>query len=147
MEIINGIDQDDAGGDCTDIDNATIDSSIIGSTTPAAAEFTNVGIGTSNISGTSLTLPIENDAVTPTLAFGDGVFDGVVLMSVLEHVEHPGEVLEEAHRVLSPEGIFVVLVPNDRVFDLARRMSPSAIPRLHTAAGYPSSLSLFFSAF
>lgn len=72
MEIINGIDQDDTGGDCTDIDNATIDSSIIGGTTPAAAEFTNIGIGISNVSGTSLTLPIEDDAVTPTLAFGDG---------------------------------------------------------------------------
>jgi 2-polyprenyl-3-methyl-5-hydroxy-6-metoxy-1,4-benzoquinol methylase len=56
------------------------------------------------------------------LAFGDGVFDGVVLMSVLEHVENPKEVLREAYRVLSPEGIFVVLVPNDRVFDVARRM-------------------------
>ena len=44
MEIINGVDQDDASGDCTDIDNATIDSSVIGGTTPAAAEFTNVGI-------------------------------------------------------------------------------------------------------
>jgi hypothetical protein len=40
MEIINGIDQDDAGRDCTDIDDATIDSSIIGGTTPAAGSFT-----------------------------------------------------------------------------------------------------------
>lgn len=40
MEIINGIDQDDIGGDCTDIDGATIDDSIIGGTTPASGSFT-----------------------------------------------------------------------------------------------------------
>lgn len=41
MEIINGVDQDDVdGGDCTNIDGATIDDSIIGGTTPAAGNFT-----------------------------------------------------------------------------------------------------------
>jgi len=43
MEILNGIDQDDVGGgggDCTDIDGATIDDSIIGGTTPAEGSFT-----------------------------------------------------------------------------------------------------------
>lgn len=40
MEIINGIDQDDTGGDCTNINNATINNSIIGGTTPASGTFT-----------------------------------------------------------------------------------------------------------
>lgn len=47
MEIINGVDQGDiAGGDCTDIDGATIDSSIIGGTTPAAGSFTTLTAST-----------------------------------------------------------------------------------------------------
>lgn len=32
----------------------------------------NLGIGLTPVAGTRLTLPLENDAVTPTLAFGDG---------------------------------------------------------------------------
>lgn len=47
MEIINGVDQDDiGGGDCTDIDGATIDDSIIGGTTPAAGSFTTLAAST-----------------------------------------------------------------------------------------------------
>ena len=39
-------------------------------TAPAYASF--VGLGLANVAGTRLTLPLENDPVTPTLAFGDG---------------------------------------------------------------------------
>ena len=49
MEIINGVDQDDAVGDVTDIDGATIDDSIIGGTTPAAGSFTTVNADASII--------------------------------------------------------------------------------------------------
>jgi len=37
-----------------------------------AAGLTSVGIGIAPVTGTRLTLPQENDAATPTLAFGDG---------------------------------------------------------------------------
>lgn len=41
-----------------------------------------------------------------------GSFDYVFMMSVLEHLRDPLAVLEECHRVLSPGGIAVVLVPH-----------------------------------
>ena len=49
MEIINGVDQDDVGGDITNIDGATIDDSIIGGTTPAAGSFTTLEASTNPV--------------------------------------------------------------------------------------------------
>lgn len=47
-----------------------------------------------------------------SLPLRDGVADVVTLLEVLEHVPNPGRVLREAHRVLKPGGLLVVLVPN-----------------------------------
>ena len=46
------------------------------------------------------------------LPFANGAFDGVVLSEVLEHVENPAMVLEEAARTLAPGGVMVVTGPN-----------------------------------
>jgi hypothetical protein len=63
MEIINGVDQDDVGGgDCTDIDGATIDSSVIGGTIPAAGSFTTLEASTD---------PVDADGVGDR-EFNDG---------------------------------------------------------------------------
>jgi SAM-dependent methyltransferase len=41
-----------------------------------------------------------------------GGFDAVVMLQLLEHVEHPGEVCRRVHRLLRPGGCFVVETPN-----------------------------------
>jgi 2-polyprenyl-3-methyl-5-hydroxy-6-metoxy-1,4-benzoquinol methylase len=44
-----------------------------------------------------------------------GRFNAVTLMHVLEHVDHPVQVLKEAKLLLSDEGILVVSVPTERI--------------------------------
>jgi 2-polyprenyl-3-methyl-5-hydroxy-6-metoxy-1,4-benzoquinol methylase len=44
--------------------------------------------------------------------FESGSFDVMTLWHVLEHVLFPGETLAEAHRILRPDGLLVVAVPN-----------------------------------
>jgi ubiquinone/menaquinone biosynthesis C-methylase UbiE/predicted RNA-binding Zn-ribbon protein involved in translation (DUF1610 family) len=46
------------------------------------------------------------------LPFDDHFFDYVLMTDVLEHVLVPCRVLEEVHRVLRPEGKFILGVPN-----------------------------------
>lgn len=41
------------------------------------------------------------------LPYGDGSFDAVVCVDVLEHVQDLNAVLKEVHRVLKPEGMFL----------------------------------------
>jgi len=57
-------------------------------------------LGVTSFCGTLQDLQLP-DACLPAI----GMFD------VLEHLEHPEELLKEAHRVLQPEGILVVTVP------------------------------------
>jgi len=44
--------------------------------------------------------------------FADGHFTGATLRSYLEHELNPKTVLQELHRVLAPEGIAIIKVPN-----------------------------------
>jgi ubiquinone/menaquinone biosynthesis C-methylase UbiE len=46
------------------------------------------------------------------LPFGDSFFDAVSCIAVLEHIFNPPNVLDEFHRVLKPNGILVLQVPN-----------------------------------
>jgi ubiquinone/menaquinone biosynthesis C-methylase UbiE len=46
------------------------------------------------------------------LPFRDGVFDCITCFEVLEHVEDPGRVLSEIRRVLKPDGIIFLSIPN-----------------------------------
>ena len=50
--------------------------------------------------------------VGESLPFADGVFDGILLNEVLEHVRNDRETLREALRVLRPGGRIVIFVPN-----------------------------------
>jgi len=45
------------------------------------------------------------------LPFPDASFDTVLCTQLLEHVEHPGKVLAECARILTPEGSLVVTAP------------------------------------
>lgn len=45
------------------------------------------------------------------LPFGDGTFDGIVMVDVLHHLEAPGRFLQEAQRVLRPRGRLVLVEP------------------------------------
>jgi SAM-dependent methyltransferase len=58
------------------------------------------------------------------LPFPDAYFDGMFLVNVLEHVASVEAVLEEAARVLRPDGMFVAITPNGNWefwLDLAER--------------------------
>ena len=44
--------------------------------------------------------------------FDSGSFDVVMCMSVLEHLEQPGDTVQEFHRLLAPGGTLLVNVPN-----------------------------------
>ena len=46
--------------------------------------------------------------------------DFVLLMEVIEHLEHPEIAIREIHRILVPGGRLVIVFPNDRIFKIAR---------------------------
>ncbi len=50
------------------------------------------------------------------LPFPEGTFDLVCAWDVLEHVQEPRALLREAHRVLRPDGAFLLTVINRRAF-------------------------------
>jgi len=59
-----------------------------------------------------------------TLPFADNSFSTAISISVLEHIEHPGEVIAEAYRVLALGGSFVATIVLSDIHDC------SAISRL-----------------
>jgi SAM-dependent methyltransferase len=52
------------------------------------------------------------DAPLEKCNFRSGFFDIITLWHVLEHVEDPNTLLTEVHRILKPEGLLVIEVPN-----------------------------------
>jgi ubiquinone/menaquinone biosynthesis C-methylase UbiE len=75
-----------------------------------------------------------------TLPFADSEFDCVISIDVLEHLEHDQPFLIEIHRILKPDGFFIVTVPNGDPKLLANQvkfrigMKPEKYG--HTRAGY-----------
>ena len=47
-----------------------------------------------------------------TLPFENNSFDIVTMLAVLEHLEHPIEIVKEIHRVLMPKGLLLLTVPS-----------------------------------
>jgi SAM-dependent methyltransferase len=47
------------------------------------------------------------------LALPDAAFDRVICTEVLEHTEDPAAILAEIRRILKPDGVAVITVPND----------------------------------
>ena len=54
------------------------------------------------------------------LPFEDGSIDCVLLLEVIEHLEHPERALAEIRRVLRPKGRVIIIFPNDFMFKVAR---------------------------
>lgn len=60
--------------------------------------------------------------------YDSGFFDCVTLLAVLEHVLDPYLLLREAHRVLRPNGILIIAVPNVASFSNRARLLFGRIP-------------------
>lgn len=55
---------------------------------------------------------IKHDLSTVPYPLTDASFDAVVCSEVLEHVWEPRAIYSEAHRLLKPNGVFIVSTPN-----------------------------------
>jgi 2-polyprenyl-6-hydroxyphenyl methylase/3-demethylubiquinone-9 3-methyltransferase len=69
-----------------------------------------------------------------SLPFTDQSFDGVLCASVLEYVPDLGRCLSETHRVLRPQGLFLLSIPNRRssirmLFKAGFRLSSKILAR------------------
>jgi 2-polyprenyl-3-methyl-5-hydroxy-6-metoxy-1,4-benzoquinol methylase len=52
------------------------------------------------------------DIMAQAMPLEDESFDLVLLMDVIEHLKEPGMVLRDIHRLLKPEGVFIMVTPN-----------------------------------
>jgi len=57
-------------------------------------------------------IPVVALNAEQSLPFADAAFDGVLISGVLEYVASPVEVLNEAHRIMTPRGRLVLVAPN-----------------------------------
>jgi SAM-dependent methyltransferase len=77
---------------------------------------------------------------SPDLPFRDGVFDQVVCLDYLEHVDADAATLAEVRRVLKPGGRFLLITPHDGGFFLLQKIRPSVGLKLefygHKREGY-----------
>ncbi len=55
---------------------------------------------------------------TMDLPFAEGYFDCITFADVLEHLVHPVEALRKAARVLAPDGIILMSIPNVRFYQV-----------------------------
>ena len=99
-----------------------------------------------------------------TRGFSSGSFDVITLWHVLEHVPNLEEQIEELYRLLKPDGLLVIAVPNFKsddaqkykehwaAYDVPRHLyhfSPSAIGKIFNSSGFflTSQKGLFFDSF
>lgn len=99
-----------------------------------------------------------------TSTFPDHNFDVITMWHVLEHVPNLNEQLEELHRLLKPDGLLVIAVPNFKSYDAQKykenwaaydvprhlyHFSPSAVNKIFSQAGFSvtSQKGLLFDAF
>ncbi|WZL90507.1 class I SAM-dependent methyltransferase [Salinimicrobium sp. 3283s] len=99
-----------------------------------------------------------------TREFSSGSFDVITMWHVLEHVPNLEEQIEELYRLLKPDGLLVIAVPNFKsddaqkykehwaAYDVPRHLyhfSPSAIEKIFNSSGFllTSQKGLFFDSF
>ena len=94
---------------------------------------------------------VRGDALSGMREFADASFDGVLMMSYLEHEPNPRLALEQAARLLKPGARLIIKVPNYACWNRAVRgarwcgfrspehvnyFTPSLLSRLVTDCGY-----------
>ncbi len=116
------------------VDSVSMYRSLIGTVSTPGARILDLGCGRNGLHGDDLScVPgaavagVDPDPVAlagnrvlahrvvgsgEELPFASGAFDVVASAWVLEHLDHPGLVFSEVHRVLGPGGRFVFLTPN-----------------------------------
>jgi SAM-dependent methyltransferase len=60
-----------------------------------------------------------------SLPYKDGSFEAAVSFEVIEHMEHPEELVLEAKRLLKKDGVFVVSTPNKQTYSNDRNRTNS----------------------
>jgi len=63
-------------------------------------------------------------AELPALGQPDGRFDAVVALRVIEHLESPEELIQEAKRILGPDGVLIVSTPDRQARSNERNLPP-----------------------
>ena len=104
------------------------------------------------------------DLEESTRIFPSQSFDVICMWHVLEHVPDLEEQISELHRLLKPDGLIVIAVPNFKSYDAKKykefwaaydvprhlyHFSPSAVNEIFSSAGFSltSQRGLFFDAF
>ena len=64
-------------------------------------------------------LPVEYGSVYD-LKIENNSIDSVIFLEVIEHLADYKKALKEIYRVLKPNGSFILIFPNDRIFKMAR---------------------------
>lgn len=77
---------------------------------PDAVAYTGLDLSEENVRRANV--DVRRADVTKALPVGDAEFDCVFVLELLEHLTAPLALLEEAHRVLRPDGRAVVSVPS-----------------------------------
>ncbi len=73
-------------------------------------------------------------ATVDRLPYAAATFDGLLALEVLEHLPNPRPFLDRVARLLKPEGVLLLTVPNrHRAFAVAKR----ALGRPHSSTDYP----------
>jgi SAM-dependent methyltransferase len=88
------------------------DADLLRSLAPRIASGTGVDVSVGDAARATPKLTFVEGTLEEALpSFADGAFDLVTLISVLEHVWEPQDVLSAIHRVLAPGGTLLVNVP------------------------------------
>jgi glycosyltransferase involved in cell wall biosynthesis/SAM-dependent methyltransferase/Tfp pilus assembly protein PilF len=57
------------------------------------------------------------------IPYDDGHFDSIIFGDVLEHLVEPAETLQKVSRVLAPDGVIVISIPNVRFFEVVKMLA------------------------
>lgn len=70
--------------------------------------------------------------------FAEGFFDRVIAVHVLEHLPNLPACIREVHRLLNPEGRFLIVIPTEGspAYTLARKISAERVYRKHIGGDY-----------